>query len=122
MNNSSRSFDLLIHTGDDGRLWFCDEAQIPQLWQSSALEFCSSPWVRGARRIRLLGTPETASLLGGLPVASGRADQEILVGSPQVIQWKIGSKKRGHEIARTMAAMREWNRPASLGGFHRVTP
>jgi hypothetical protein len=106
---------LKVHTGPDGQVWFLDGDRPPENSGVLVEPFLSSPQVRKAEKVRILGVPENASLAISLyNLKNGRLNS-LEVCSPLACETSARREKPEH----VLFDMRKWTmHHASCGGWH----
>lgn len=104
--------EILLHIRD-GRLWFGIDRPMGAVWPGPVADFIQQDWVRSAERLKILGTPENASLIVSLYDQRLRTQgrQRIMLGSP-------GLCHVDRDTPEVFRQMLEMEYAPSVGGWH----
>jgi len=114
--------ELKLFADTNGVIWFGDGTKKASASNLRSREFVHQEWLRDFTRIRLLGFPESASLVCELlsrrASAPDRVPGSIQIGTPAVCP-NLASRENPDIVLRQMAVIQTL--PPSLGGWHEIT-
>lgn len=110
---SAESDILKVQLDANGQVWYADGISVPTASAQSCDSFVQSLSPQRRNHVRVIGTHTNAPLI----VSLYRCVERLEVASPTICE--TAAERCNPEIA--LYRMRQCLRPASLGGWHRVT-